>query len=611
MISQVLVPLALAGVALGSPSFNAKRQTTDLRESYDFIIAGGGTTGLTVADRLSAAFPDRSVLVVEYGDFAETPGVFDPPGSPPLPPTFAYSPVVPGINNRTALLWVGKAVGGSSTVNGQVFDRGSRHDYDDWQALASPSPQNGIKWDWEGLLPYFKKKSVTFVEPTEEQVSDFGITWDFDAAYGGSTPIFSTWPPFQWPAALTTRNAWIEAGVAPRKECAAGDKDGLCWVPMSQYPEVAKRSHAGLGHYLELDKRTNYDLLVNHKVTRVVYPGRGRQLEGPPGVEIRSLNSGNVSTINAKLEVRSGIGPSQLLKRAGIEVVSDLPGVGYNFQDHGGPSFGVRVTNPPVPNPDMLRTNATYLRESIDAFYATPSRGPYTLGMNNNFVYLPLANITASYKDIASSVRRQVASGEAASYLPAGASESVVNGYLAQLELLAATLENPTHPVFEAPFQGPPVTAFLLKPLSRGSVLLDPDNHDAEPVITYGTLENPLDLDIMASFVPLMRSVYSTPAMRAMGVVETAPGGRVQGEEQIREWVRDAAVASYQHPCCTAAMMPRELGGVVGNDLKVFGVEGLRVADASMMPLLPGTHTSSTCYAIGEKAADIIIQAWS
>ncbi|RYO90990.1 hypothetical protein DL763_005161 [Monosporascus cannonballus] len=303
MISQVLVPLAFAGVALGSPSFNVKRQITDLRKSYDFIIAGAGTTGLTVADRLSAAFPDRSVLVVEYGDFDETPGTFDPPGGPPRAPTFEYLPAVPGINNRTALLWVGKTVGGSSAVNGQFFDRGSRHDYDEWQALASPSSQNGIKWDWEGLLPYFKKKSVTFVEPTEEQVSDFGITWDFDAAYGGSTPIFSTWPPFQWPAALTTRNAWIEAGVAPRKECAAGDKDGICWVPTSQYPEAAKRSHAGLGHYLELDKRTNYDLLVNHKVTRVVYPGRGRHSRSLPKVEIRSLNSGKVFTTNAKLEV--------------------------------------------------------------------------------------------------------------------------------------------------------------------------------------------------------------------------------------------------------------------------------------------------------------------
>ncbi|RYP10884.1 hypothetical protein DL764_000320 [Monosporascus ibericus] len=326
MISQVLVPLTLAGVVLGSPSFNVKRQITDLRKSYDFIIAGAGTTGLTVADRLSAAFPDRTVLVVEYGDFDEAPGTFDPPGSPPPAPSFAYSPAVPGINNRTAALRVGRTVGGSSAVNGQFFDRGSRHDYDDWQALASPSPQNGIKWDWDGLLPYFKK-SVTFVEPTEEQVADFGITWDFDAAYGGSTPIFSTWPPFQWPAArtdypelyfasvffmwlanwltisVTTRNAWIEAGVAPRKECAAGDKDGICWVPTSQYPDAVNRSHAGRGHYLELDKRANYDLLVNHKVTRVVYPGRGHHLRSPPAVEIRSLDSGKVSTANAKLEV--------------------------------------------------------------------------------------------------------------------------------------------------------------------------------------------------------------------------------------------------------------------------------------------------------------------
>lgn len=254
----------------------------------------------------------------------------------------------------------------------------------------------------------------------------------------------------------------------------------------------------------------------------------------------------------------------------------------------------------------MLSNDETYLQESIEAFNLTPAQGPYTLGLGNTAVYLSLANITTSYKDIVASVRQQIESGEAATYLPSGAGESVVKGYLAQLEILAAVLENPTHPIFEAPFQGPPTVGFLLKPLSRGSVLLDPDDHDAEPVITYGTLANPIDVDIMASFVPLMRSVYSTPTMQEMGVVETAPGLAVRDDEQIRDWIRQATVASFQHPCCTAAMMPKELGGAVGSDLKVFGVGGLRVADASIMPLLPGTHTSATCYAIGEKvSADI------
>lgn len=96
-------------------------------------------------------------MVVEYGDFAETPGTFDSPGSPPRAPTFDYSVPVPGLNNRSASLAVGQTVGGSSAVNGQFFDRGSRHDYDNWATLASSSAQDEIKWDWEGLLPYFKK----------------------------------------------------------------------------------------------------------------------------------------------------------------------------------------------------------------------------------------------------------------------------------------------------------------------------------------------------------------------------------------------------------------------------------------------------------------------
>ena len=141
------------------------------------------------------------MLVVEYGEIDPTPGMNDPPSSPPPAPTFNFNITIPGLNNRVATTAVGKTLGGSSSVNGQFFDRGSRFDYDDWEILAG-SAVGGEKWDWDGLLPYFKK-SVTFVEPTEQQVKDYGFTWDYDAAYGGSTPIYSTFPHFQWPAART------------------------------------------------------------------------------------------------------------------------------------------------------------------------------------------------------------------------------------------------------------------------------------------------------------------------------------------------------------------------------------------------------------------------
>lgn len=137
-------------------------------------------------------------------------------------------------------------------------------------------------------------------------------------------------------------------GIKTLKECAGGNKEGACWVPTSQHPVTAMRSHSGLGHYADA-RRSNYDLLISHQVTRVVYP-KGLK-SSPPVVEVRSLADNHVFNVTAKGEViisagalhtptvlqRSGIGPASFLQKAGIPLVIDLPGVGSNLQDHGGP----------------------------------------------------------------------------------------------------------------------------------------------------------------------------------------------------------------------------------------------------------------------------------
>jgi choline dehydrogenase len=177
MIHYLLVLSAVAASALGSPHENVKRQVTQLRDSYDFIIAGGGTAGLTVADRLTEAFPNRTfwillcsfarlihlspsgtVLVVEYGDIEEGPPNFEPPGTPMASRWSFDSLPMPALNNRTAFLMLGQAVGGSSLINGQFFDRGSKHDYNEWRTLGSPDFNAAEhKWDWNGFAPFFKK----------------------------------------------------------------------------------------------------------------------------------------------------------------------------------------------------------------------------------------------------------------------------------------------------------------------------------------------------------------------------------------------------------------------------------------------------------------------
>jgi choline dehydrogenase len=190
-------------------------------------------------------------------------------------------------------------------------------------------------------------KSVTFTEPPAVVVQNHGYTWDL-AAFGGSTPIYSSFPPFLWGDHLTIRDAWKDMGIRVQQECADGDKEGLCWIPISEHPVTARRSHAGLGHYAAINTtRSNFDLLVKHQVTRVIYPNG--TASGPPVVEIRALGDNHLFNATAKGEVilsagslhtptilqRSGIGPASFLSSVGIPLVLDLPGVGSNLQDHG------------------------------------------------------------------------------------------------------------------------------------------------------------------------------------------------------------------------------------------------------------------------------------
>jgi len=199
---------------------------------------------------------------------------------------------------------------------------------------------------------------VTFTEPAAGVARKYGYTWDI-AAYGGSTPIYSSFPPFQWDDLFVMWNTWKELGIREPKECAGGDKEGICWIPTSEHPVTFRRSHSQLGHYAAVaNARPNYDLLVQHQGVRVVYPQKHRS--GPPLVEVRSLAENRLFNVTARAEViisagalhtptvllRSGIGPASVLKAAGIPVLLDLPGVGSNLQDHSGPTLSWNCTPP-------------------------------------------------------------------------------------------------------------------------------------------------------------------------------------------------------------------------------------------------------------------------
>ncbi|KAK8036518.1 GMC oxidoreductase [Apiospora marii] len=622
------------------PGGVTKRQATQLRDQYDFVILGGGTAGLTVADRLSEAFPRKTVLVVEYGDIEYGRGFFDPPQVEPVPgfpgaSTWMFNSLPsPHMANKTAKVVVGKVVGGSSCVNGQFFDRGSRLDFDAWDATTGIEEFDLSKysWNWEGLFPYFRK-SVTFTEPSEDNVKEFGYTWD-DSVYGGTTPIHSSFPPFQWADHPILRDAMEEMEIPNLQECAGGHKAGICWVPTSQHPITSRRSHSGLGHYAAVNViRDNYDLLVKHQAVRVLYPDGQPKSGRPPLVEVRSLSDGQLFNVTAKLEViisagalhtptilhRSGFGPAEVLQEAGISTLVDLPGVGANLHDHSASIIEWNYTKPldvsPLPQ-DMY--DPAFIADATAGFNETPARGPYTLAMRNSAIYIPLANMTADFESIITTIKQQLAkspSENTASYLPPDVrtSPAMMAGYQHQLALLLALYSDPSTPSLEVPFGGgtTSLSTVNLHPLSRGTVRLNATHPLEQPVLDYCAGSNPVDLAVGAAHLRYLRRVVDTPSLRALGAVEVRPGPNVATTEELMEYLRDTVQLSLHHPCCTAAMLPRELGGVVGRDLKVHGAEGLRVVDMSVAVMLPSSHTSSLAYALGEKAADIIVQQWA
>lgn len=461
-------------------------------------------------------------------------------------------------------------------------------------------------------------QSVTFTEPPPETVQKHGYTWNL-SAYGGSTPIFSSLPPFLWADHLLMRDAWTEMGIKTSEECAGGDKEGVCWMPISQHPITARRSHSGLGHYASVLPRSNYHILVKHQVKRVVYANE--LARGPPAVEVRSLTNSELANITARAEViiaagalnsptilqRSGIGSKTILYAAGIPVLLELPGVGANLQDHSGPTLTWNYTKPLNMSPvasDML--NPSFAADAAAGFNETPARGPYTMAMGNTGLFVSLPNMTSEYPRIIDRIRSSLVSGNASSYLPDDYDNdpTLLLGYNQQLSALEHLYANPKAPSIEVPWStGNRLPAFLLHPLSRGTVRLNLTDHLASPILDYRAGTNPVDFDIHLAHLKFLRRSLQTPTMERFGALETGPGLAVQSEEDLLDYIKDSITLSFLHPCCTAAMLPQELGGVVGPDLRVHGLEGLRIVDISVLPILVSSHTSSTAYALGEKVS--------
>jgi choline dehydrogenase-like flavoprotein len=247
-----------------------------------------------------------------------------------------------------------------------------------------------------------------------------------------------------------------------------------------------------------------------------------------------------------------------------------------------------------------------YYNASLDE-YVTNHTGPMTLATATNLVFLTLQDLSTDYKEIAASVDAQAAK----SFLPDyyAANDEVLAGFIAQRSVLAKRFLRQDAGVVEITAAGGAGAAVAIeKPLSRGTVMIKSKDADPAqaPLIDFGVMRNPVDMKIVVASWRKIRALFLTPSLAVRRPVETGPGANAATDAELEAVVRTTMTASWAHPCCTAHMAPRNLGGVVDPQLRVYGVKGLRVVDASVMPLIPACHLQSTVYAIAEKAADLI-----
>jgi choline dehydrogenase-like flavoprotein len=292
----------------------------------------------------------------------------------------------------------------------------------------------------------------------------------------------------------------------------------------------------------------------------------------------------------------SGIGDSALHSEIGVETVIDLPAVGHNLEDHVLLTTVATVTTDEVTSSD-LTSNATFAAEAM-AEYREQGTGPYSTPTGDFLLFLPLN----TYSNASAQIAATAAANDGTQYLPADTPAEVVLGYKKQQAILAEKLTSNDSAILELIWDAGVLVIGLQHPFSRGNVKAVSSSTFDLPVQSAGQLANPTDLQLLIEAVKFTRVVRNTAAVQELQPVEVLPGASVTSDADIEAFIRQNAATLF-HPAGSCKLGPREEGGVVGTDLKVYGAANLRVVDASVIPLLPATHIMTTVFGVAEKVS--------
>ena len=517
---------------------------------YDYVIIGAGSAGCVLANRLTED-PQTSVLLLEAGgpDDAQEihiPVAFSKLFQSALDWTY-YTEPEPQLLNRKLYWPRGKMLGGSSSINAMIYIRGNRYDYDHWSELGNHG------WSYVEVLPYFKKAE--------------NAEWGPSEYHGVGGPLNVMERPHTGPLSHAFIQAGIELGYPANDDFNGPSQEGFGVYQVTQ--KMGRRHSAAVGYLHPALSRPNLTLHTQALATKLVFDGSHAvgvaYLKDGVEQEIRVnkeviLSGGAVNS--PQLLLLSGVGPADHLRSLNIPVVADLPGVGENLQDHLFVSVCYASSQP-------LSLFGVETMENLQE-YMEFQRGPLTSNVAESGAFLktspdqPEPDLQFHFAPVA--------------YVNHGLTPPEGHGY---------TL-GPT----------------LVTPRSRGRLTLHSANPSQHPAIFANYLSDEADIRVLIEGTKLARRLAHTKAFAPFHDGETLPGPQIQSDDDIVSYIRRTAETLY-HPVGTCKMGSDSLA-VVDEQLRVRGIEGVRVVDASIMPTVVNGNTNAPTIMIAEKASDLI-----